>query len=122
MLNDGLEALLESIDSQVRVAAVRAHTAVLMELAKTKAAKIVDVEIPANALIPDKLMREERIGMKFDVWLRDNGVSLTRGFLFGSSGTKATIEMEWVAAPAPEATSLVRTKAESKLAEAIKHG
>ena len=106
--------LLAAIDSQVRIAALRAHCSVVKEMERVESAKVASQEIPPDALLPRDVLATKRIAMKLDVFMRDDRVSLTRGCIGG--GTPATIEIEWEAQPAPEATALIRTRAEARIA------
>ena len=87
---DELGDLLTSIDSQVRESAVRAHSAVLEEIAKIKSLQIDDIKIQCKALLPHEILETSRISMEFDVDLRDNGVSLFRRYKLSCGGTRAT--------------------------------
>ena len=116
----GLSALLEAIDRSVRSAGVRAHEHVITEIARVEGKKIGDVEIPADALIPRDILEAKRTAMEFEVLLTKDGVAFSKGLM--KCGSTIKVSMEWEAVPAPEATSLVRTKAEAVLASDIKHG
>ena len=115
--NKQLGDLLAEIDAQVREAAVHAHDAVLKKIAKTEPLTLGEIEIPREALLPRDVLELDKAALEFDLYMRDNGVSLSRGFRLSCGGTKATVKMEWKSVPAPEVTSLVRTKCETKIHE-----
>ena len=115
-----LGELLAAMDYQVRQSALRAHCALLEDVAKIQSLTIGDVTIPREALLPADLHKMTKIAFEFEVFLRNNGASLSKTIFKG--GTSAKICMEWEAAPAPEATALVRTKAETVFAKQIQHG
>ena len=115
-LNQSLTDLIEGIDTAVRVGAARAHCNVLEELAKIKPVKIGDVELPAASLMPRDLFQSKALKMEFDVWLTNDGVSLEKRRRPCAGGSKGKLVIEWEAVLAPEATALVRTKAEHLVA------
>lgn len=114
-----LEELLTELDSQLRISAVNAHKAVLEVFAKTEATQIGDIHIPAEALMPRELLEPKKIVLEVDCTMYDDHVELTRNHLFASNGSKAKLIIEWESTAAPEATSLVRTKAEIKMAKEL---
>ena len=114
-MNEELGKLLEEIDKQVRISAIKAHEEAVKCCAKIESLTIGDFEIPAKALIPRDLLAPKRMAMEFSVYATDKGVSLTKGLC--RTGTKVDVAIEWEAKEAPEATSLVRTHAEATVAD-----
>ena len=106
-----LGELLAEIDAQVREAGVKAHARVLKEVARIEGVKLGDVAIPPEALAPRDLFEASRIGLEFEVALRDGSASLSKKCI----GQKAKVTMEWKTVPAPEATSLLRVHAEAEV-------
>ena len=115
--NKELGDLLAEIDSQVRESAVRAHSAVLKAIAEVEGITIDDIEIPRKSLLPREILETCAVSMEFSLYMRDNGVSLSRGYRLSCGGTQVKVKMKWKAVPAPEATALVRTKCETTVGE-----
>ena len=112
--------IIAEIDSQIRQAGIRAHTAVLREVAGLDGMQIGGIRIPRQALIPRDLFETKRVAMEFDVLLQEKGASLESRRRTCRAGTVARLSMEWESVPAPEATALIRTRAELKLDHDLK--
>lgn len=107
--------LLAAFDSEVRRAAITAHADAVKQAVATPGVTLGEMKIPGQSLMPRELLEARRCSIEFDVTLRDNGVSLSKRHRLGCGGSRARVRMEWEASGAPEATALVRTRAEAKV-------
>lgn len=108
-----LGSLVANIDGQIRRAGIKAHAAALVEAAKTGPLTVGGVEIDGSALVPRDLLEARRLSLDLNIVVSDDRVSLRKPGICG--GNVGTLKIEWEAVAAPEATALVRTKAELTL-------
>ena len=108
-----LGELLEAIDTQVRAASLKAHADTVKGLAVLEPAVFGKTEIPGTALMPREVLEASTVKMEFELWMHDDGVSLSKKF-FGS-GARTKVSVEWRTTQTPEALSLVRTKSETQV-------
>ena len=113
--------MLASIDAQVRTAAVAAHYEALRAIAAGGAPVTVGgVVIPAESSWPREVLAAECVELEFDLFMRDDGVSLNRPHRWAGGGTTGRIKIKWESVAVPESNALVRTATEAVVAREVK--
>ena len=106
-------SLVGSIDGQVRAAAVLGHRTMLQTMGTVGTVQVAGLDVPAAAALPSETLAVRRVKLSFDLRMFDDGVKL--GCRVG--GCPGKLVMEWEATAAPEATALLRTRAELTVAK-----
>lgn len=101
---------LAAIDTEVRVGAVHAHSAMVAAMARIQPHKIGGVEIPKEAMLPREVMGPRRHKLEFTL-----NVTEKRARFGGVCGAPVKVTMEWESMGSPEALALTRVEAEHRL-------
>ena len=112
-----LGKLVAAIDSQIRLATIKAHADAIKAIAELQDVSFGDFTIPARALAPRELFEASSIALEFTLRLRDDSASLSTGKVRRGN---AKLSIQWKATPAPEAAALVRVKAEATVDQRLR--